>query len=213
VRFWGGVGLKRRFRKFLIHDVLRADDTPHRIALGAGVGTFVGLTPTIPIQMLLALGLATLFRANKIVAMAFVWITNPVTLWPLYWICWVVGHTILNWGQVADPEIVHFQQRFQQMADSGSHVGLLDAEFWTRFFNTSFWVDLANSLMSMGADLMVGGLVVGTILGVAVYTFLRWLIGAYREKRRQRVILRQLARESRRARRKSRGIRASSDTV
>ena len=74
----------RRTRRFLIVKVLHANDTPHRIALGIAIGVFIGLTPTVGLQMIIALALATALRANKVVCIPMVWITNPVTLVPIY---------------------------------------------------------------------------------------------------------------------------------
>jgi len=89
-RFW------IRFRYFIVHEVIHADDTPHRIAFGCAIGVFVALTPTIPFQMLLAVLICWLLGANKIVGVPAVWITNPLTIVPIYlpqYIlgCWMLG--------------------------------------------------------------------------------------------------------------------------
>ncbi len=70
--------------RFFIYRVLHVDDTPHRIALGVAVGIFVAWTPTFGLQMILTVLLATLLRGNKLVGLPFVWISNPVTAWPIY---------------------------------------------------------------------------------------------------------------------------------
>jgi len=65
--------------------------TPHHIALGASVGVFVAFTPTMGVQMLLAAAIATLLRTSRPAAMIPVWITNPITLVPIYAFTWWVG--------------------------------------------------------------------------------------------------------------------------
>ena len=74
----------RKSRRFIVHRVLHADDTPHRIALGVAAGLFIGLTPTVGFQMVLAVALAAALRANKVVCIPMVWITNPFTIIPIY---------------------------------------------------------------------------------------------------------------------------------
>src|SRR3990172_6945415 len=76
-----------RPRTFIRH-ILLADDTPHSIALGTAIGTFIGLTPTGGVQMLLVMLVAflcrPLFRFNQIAALLMVYISNPLTAVPIY---------------------------------------------------------------------------------------------------------------------------------
>ena len=58
--------------------LIRANDTPHAIALGFAFGMFFGTA--IPLgQAVLAVLFAFIFRANKIVAFAVTWVSNPYT--------------------------------------------------------------------------------------------------------------------------------------
>ena len=72
-------------KKFVIHKILHIDDTPHRLALGVALGVFIGWTPTIGFQSALVILMALIFKANKVVGLPFVWISNPFTLIPIYW--------------------------------------------------------------------------------------------------------------------------------
>ncbi len=54
------------------------------VARGVAIGLFVALTPTVGVQTLLMLGACLLVRANFPVAFGVSWISNPVTLAPLY---------------------------------------------------------------------------------------------------------------------------------
>jgi uncharacterized protein (DUF2062 family) len=69
----------RRARYFYLRLILLPDG-PHRVALGLAVGVFVGMTPTVPLQTLLALALAWMMRASLAAAYIGIWITNPVTI-------------------------------------------------------------------------------------------------------------------------------------
>lgn len=76
--------------------VIILKSSPTRIAGGLALGVFVGLTPTIGFQMLIAALLAPLFRCNPLSAMAGVYITNPVTFIPIYAFNYEVGCAILG---------------------------------------------------------------------------------------------------------------------
>lgn len=80
----------RRFKAFL-DQVAGMDETPHELALGLAIGIFVGFLPCMGVQTWVALPLATIFRGNKILAIAGVWISNPVTFVPFYYSCYRVG--------------------------------------------------------------------------------------------------------------------------
>jgi hypothetical protein len=52
----------------------------------------------MPFQMLLAAPSAIIFSANLPVAVALVWITNPITMPPIFYACYKLGAWILGVG-------------------------------------------------------------------------------------------------------------------
>lgn len=54
------------------------------VAGGLALGLFIAFTPTIPFQMLLCAVGAVLLRVNLSIAVAAIWITNPLTAVPIY---------------------------------------------------------------------------------------------------------------------------------
>lgn len=60
------------------------------LAKGAAIGLFVAFIP-LPIQMIIAVGLAVLFSANLPISVSLVWITNPLTMPPIYYFCYKIG--------------------------------------------------------------------------------------------------------------------------
>jgi uncharacterized protein (DUF2062 family) len=98
-------------RDFVFRRMLHADDPPHRLALGAAIGVFVAITPTVGVQTLLVVFLAWLLRANKAVGIPLVWISNPATAVPIYYPCYRIGRFLLGrpsiptqwWRELAHP--------------------------------------------------------------------------------------------------------------
>lgn len=90
-----------RCRRSVIKRVLHADDPPHRLALGVAIAMFVTLTPTVGFQSVLVILLATLFRANKLVGLPLVWISNPATFVPIYYPCYRIGLWITGGKRVS----------------------------------------------------------------------------------------------------------------
>jgi hypothetical protein len=154
---------RRQLQAFVIYHVLHADDPPQRLALGIAVGVFVALTPTVGFQMALAVFFAWLLGANKVVGVPIVWITNPATMIPIYYYCYVVGRFILGyepvrarwWRELAKPP-------------EGWWEGLLF--YWQRF-------------TQIAVPLWVGCLLVATILGYISYRISLSTICVYRMKR------------------------------
>ncbi|TDG13999.1 DUF2062 domain-containing protein [Seongchinamella unica] len=59
------------------------------------VGLFIAFMP-IPGQMLVAAALAVLFRCNLPLSVGLVWITNPVTLPPIFFLAYKLGAMIIG---------------------------------------------------------------------------------------------------------------------
>ncbi len=63
------------------------------VSRGLAVGLFAAFIP-LPIQMVVAVLLAILFRGNLLTAAAGTWITNPITFIPLNYFIFMVGKFI-----------------------------------------------------------------------------------------------------------------------
>lgn len=178
-------GFRRKAVRFIYGRVLHADDSPHRIAMGAGLGTFVAFTPTVGFQTVISVAVAAAFRANKAVCILPVWITNPFTLGPIYWFCWRVGAAVLPGGNGGDDGAVLSQVSAVSQVTSFSQI-----------FEWSFWSRLGGLIGSLGAELWVGCCIVGLVGGGTMYGLCYWGVSAYRRRRHDR-IMRRDARRSR----------------
>lgn len=90
--------LKKQVYKNMIHPIIKAKPTKNEFRLGVSIGLFVGLTPTVGIQMYLCLFFWLLFKKikkdwnfNLPTSIAMVWITNPLTVVPIYYAFFLIG--------------------------------------------------------------------------------------------------------------------------
>lgn len=79
----------------LIHDPNLWHLNKYSVATAFSVGLFCAWIP-LPAQMLLSATLAIFFRANLPISVALVWLTNPVTMPPLFLFCYKLGAIILG---------------------------------------------------------------------------------------------------------------------
>lgn len=75
--------IKRVFR-YAYLKIVRANDSPPKIAFGVAIGVFLGIFPTFGVGLVLAYILAVIFRVNKAAAVVGGLIMNPVTT-PFFW--------------------------------------------------------------------------------------------------------------------------------
>ena len=88
-------GVSKVFRR--VYDrFVKIRGKPREIALGFALGIFIGMTPTMGIQMPIAVFIAALFKCSKISAVFGVWITNPITAPFIYGITYIVGAKLLE---------------------------------------------------------------------------------------------------------------------
>lgn len=147
----------------VLRSILMLDDTPHSIALGTAIGMFVGMTPTVGVQMIIVLIISflmrPLFRFNRVAGMLTVYVTNPVTIVPIYWFNYKVG-TLFVAGTVTYDDfnrIVHYE-------------GFAE-----------WWVTVETLFASVGAPLLVGCLIVGGTLGCLTYPAMFWLVKRFHD--------------------------------
>ena len=159
----------RKTKHFIKYRILHVDDTPHQVALGAAFGIFVAWTPTIGVQTLLAIALATLFRANKAITVPIIWVSNPATAIPMFWFNWKVGSWLMG-GSAGEK----FFPVVQLGKSSGAGHGILSG------LDPEYWVALSERLMSLGGKLWVGSLLLGVIAAILGYVVVHVGVTQYR---------------------------------
>ena len=83
----------------LLHDPNRWHMNRRSIAGAFMVGLFFAWWP-VPFQMALAAGGAILLRTNLPMSIGLVWITNPLTMPPMFYFAYVVGTWIIDVPEV-----------------------------------------------------------------------------------------------------------------
>lgn len=128
----------------LVQRVLTLDDTPHSIALGTAIGMFVGLTPTVGIQMMVVLAIAAitqrLFHFNRLAGVITVYVSNPLTIVPLYAAFYYIGSLMVD----APMSPAEFQERFEQTLNQGWQGWFAPLQF---IFAEVAWPMVAGSLL------------------------------------------------------------------
>ncbi|MEQ9407131.1 MAG: DUF2062 domain-containing protein [Fuerstiella sp.] len=119
--------------RVLLRSVLALDDSTHAIAAGVAIGMFFGLTPTVGLQTILIVIFACLTRRlfyfNAAAAMAATYVSNPITMVPLYYFWYRLGAVFVG-GHVTLKQfagLIEFEglsNWWQAMCAVGLEVGL-----------------------------------------------------------------------------------------
>ncbi len=156
----------RFFQSKLVQRIVRINDTPQAIALGAAVGIFIGMTPTVGIQMVLMVIVGTVIRANRLAGVAMVYVSNPFTILPIYWLDYWVGSLLLRFESITYDQ---FEDTCNLFMEELHTAGLLTA--------TSFFVQ---SHSDIAWSLIAGGVVLGIVFAIPVYPLTLQIIWAHR---------------------------------
>lgn len=83
------------FISHLLHDPNLFHLNRHSVSGGVSLGLFIAFLPILG-QMPLAALLALLLRVNVPIAVAFVWVSNPLTIPPIFFASYELGRLILD---------------------------------------------------------------------------------------------------------------------
>jgi len=146
------VNLRRKIR-YCYTRFRRLKGDPQKIALGMALGVFIAFTPTIPFHMILSLTLAHLFRVSRVAALMGVWVSNPLTVPPMYYFSFVIGKRLLY---------PHLELSLPPSLDVR---------------------ELLKLGWEINLSLQFGGLVMAVPAGIIAYFFTLWAIKRYRQQR------------------------------
>lgn len=145
----------------VLRRVLSLDDSPHAIALGVAIGMFFGLTPTVGLQTVMILAFLAVtrrfFRFNPAAAMAATYVSNPITMVPLYYFWYKLGAIFI-----------------------GGNATIEQFEALVEFEGMSGWLEAVKTVgIEIGAPMLLGSLITAPIGAAiaypAVYSLLTWI--------------------------------------
>jgi len=140
-----------------LHDPNLWHMTRKSVSRAFAVGIFCAFLP-IPMQMLVAAILALIARSNLPISVGLVWLTNPLTMPPIFYGAYLVGAALLGG---ADPSI-EFELSMEWLSESISYI---------------WWPLLLGSL--------VCGVIGATCSYFAIRSFWAWSVGKSWEARRR----------------------------
>lgn len=90
-QFW----VTRKLKAFA-QKIFKIDDSPEKIARGFALGTFIGMTPFIGIQLPISVSIAQIFKWNKFAAGVAVFNTNVFTGTFIFGINYLIGSALIG---------------------------------------------------------------------------------------------------------------------
>lgn len=155
LRWWSPRALLRR--------ILMLHDSPHSIALGTAIGMGIGMTPTVGLQLIMVTILAALtyklFYFNRAAALLTVYISNPLTVVPIYYVLFRVGNLFVP-GEVTREELA----------------AVLRYDGFD-----GWWQAVTRLAAEIGGPLLAGTVIVAPICGLVTYPVMLWLVKKVRQ--------------------------------
>jgi uncharacterized protein (DUF2062 family) len=151
--------LARRL-KVLLADLLGREEPPERVAAAIALGVGVGFSPFIGGHFRIAIGLAFLFRLNRIDALLGQFVGNPWTLPPVYAAGYALGRLLLRYDRRKVPDLP-----------------------WDRLLHRDFWHAFTGpTLHPRLASFLVGTTVLAILIGLAAYLLVRGALRIYHRR-------------------------------
>ena len=120
-----------RFRDRL-KNMLRIDASPRKIAASFATGVFIGFSPFFGFHTLLGLLTAYVFRLSRTATVTGVFITNPVSLVPIYTFCIWLGMVLM--GMDMSDVIININWKTMTLVNMSIELGALLLPFFLGTF-------------------------------------------------------------------------------
>lgn len=92
VGWWKGT---KRWLRYWYLRIMRQNSSPKELASALALGMFIGALPIIPLQSILVLALAFVFKLNKLAAWMATNYSNAITMAPFYYFLYTVGKAVV----------------------------------------------------------------------------------------------------------------------
>jgi uncharacterized protein (DUF2062 family) len=141
----------------VLHDPNLFHLNRHSVSVGFFVGLFCALLP-FPGQLIVGAVMAVIFRCNLPISIALIWLSNPLTFGPIFFVTYTIGTWILG----SPVHEFHIEMSWRWLAEE---VG----KIWAPLF--------VGSILS--------GLTLGTLGYFSMQLFWRWHVVRNWEKRKK----------------------------
>lgn len=131
------------------------------------MGMFVALTPTVGVQMILGGVIAHFLKGNRAIAAALAWITNPLTMGPIFYFNYRVGALFLPGDEEAGKRFI----------EAISPASLSDPSGWWEAI-----LLMLRELWGVAGVLWVGSVIVGGVAAAISYPVVLRIVVAERKK-------------------------------
>ena len=162
----------RRAARYYYLRFIRLRGHPSVLARGVAVGTFIGITPTIPFHTILVLIFAIILRGSKVTALlAAVVVSNPLTFFLQYYFSWKIG----NWFTPAE----HSWDEVSSLLDA-----VVNGENYRGAFTVLAEIGLDSLVILIG-----GGIILATPFTIAFYVLTYMFFRSINKKRLEKHVL------------------------
>ncbi|MBF0286305.1 MAG: DUF2062 domain-containing protein [SAR324 cluster bacterium] len=159
----------------LIFPVINNVAPVQQVSWGVAIGIFIGLTPSMGAQMYIVAGIWAVFRYlfrlhfYLPVGVALVWVTNPVTVVPIYYLFLITGN--LFFEMIDGPTIAlgwpSFQQKFEE---------LFQLDLWGKLVEGSQFL-----FIDLGLPMLIGSLFYAIPFAIIFYFVTCYFLTRYRQ--------------------------------
>ncbi|MCR9141439.1 MAG: DUF2062 domain-containing protein [bacterium] len=143
------------------------------LGMASAVGLFWALTPLVGFQMLLVTANWVLFRAFRlhfhlVIGVAWVWLSNPFTMVPMYYSFYITGYYFFSiLGYAIEPISA---ATFGVVLDEASALGMTQGLIhWMKFM-----------IYQLGWPMLIGGFVLGVPASIAGYPITVYFVRRFR---------------------------------
>jgi uncharacterized protein (DUF2062 family) len=143
----------RKYVRDRLREIVKLDDSPHKLALAVAIGVFIAFSPWLGLHIVSCIVFAWIFRVSKFVVLTATFVNNPWTMVPIYAFNLWFG-VRLTGGEIAIPEIAWSEIGFRELFT------ILKPYLW---------------------PFVAGSLAAGAIAAVLSYFVFRWAVTRYRK--------------------------------
>ncbi len=166
-----------RSGQYVTKRVLRITATPHAVAAGVAAGAFTSFTPFMGLHFILAGVLAWLLRGNLIASALGTFVGNPLTF-PFIWAAtYQTGHWVLQ---------------SHAAYENGPALGGASKRIFSSLWNFD-WIAAQTALSNIWYPILypmlIGGMLIGPPIALALYFLTRRGALLFRESRRNKLML------------------------